>query len=192
MFEYHESEYAGGEFEIQEGPFSEAEEMELAAELLGVTSEAELDHFLGKVFKRVGGFVKKVAASPLGGILKSVAKKALPFVGGALGSFIPIPGVGTMVGKALGTAASGLLEAEGLSEEDREFEAARQFVRLAGAAAQNLAATPAGASPIAAAKSAFTAAARQHAPALVGAATAGGAKTGRWVRKGPRIVLYGV
>ena len=111
--------------------------MELAAELLGVTSEAELDHFLGKIFKKVGGFVKKVASGPLGGILKSVAKKALPFVGGALGSLIPIPGVGTMVGKTLGTGAAGLLEGEwkGLSQEEAEFEVARKFVKVAGTAA---------------------------------------------------------
>jgi uncharacterized protein (DUF697 family) len=59
-------------------------------------------------------------AKPLGGVLKGVAKKALPFVGGALGSIIPIPGVGTAVGTAVGSAASKLLEAEleGLSPED--------------------------------------------------------------------------
>jgi hypothetical protein len=32
-----------------ESPFSEAEEFELAAELLSVSSEAEMDEFLGKL-----------------------------------------------------------------------------------------------------------------------------------------------
>jgi hypothetical protein len=200
MYEQFGSEY--GEYEhfgAFEGPFSEAEEMELAAELLGVTSEAELDHVLGNIFKKVGGFVKKVASGPLGGILKAVAKKALPWVGGALGSLIPVPGVGTMVGRTLGTAAAGLLEGEweGLSQEEAEFEVARKFVRVAGTAAQNLADTPPDASPITAAKAAFTAAAQQHAPGLlagaVGAGTAGRRpKTGRWVRKPGKIVLLGV
>ena len=34
-----------------ESPFTEAEEMELAAELLEITSEEELDQFLGKLLK---------------------------------------------------------------------------------------------------------------------------------------------
>eukprot|EP01032_Pedospumella_encystans_P000272 gene272-307_t len=103
---------AGGfevmEFDVaQEGPFNEAQEMELALELMSVTSDAELDQFLGGLFKgalkglkKVGSAIGKVA-KPLGGALKGIAKKALPFVGGALGSFIPIPGVGTAIGSAL-------------------------------------------------------------------------------------------
>jgi hypothetical protein len=42
------------------GPFSEAEEIALAAELLSVSSEAELEQFLGKLFngiKKVGSFI---------------------------------------------------------------------------------------------------------------------------------------
>ena len=106
-----------------ESPFSEAEETELAMELLSVSSEAELDQFLGKLLKgvkSVGSAVGKIAR-PLSGALKGLAKKALPFVGGALGSFIPIPGVGTAVGSALGSAVSKALEAElaGLEPEDR-------------------------------------------------------------------------
>ena len=124
----------GDEFEVQNGiggPLNEVEEMELAAELLSVSSEEELDQFLGKFFKRAWRGIKKVAR-PLGGILKGIAKKALPFVGGALGSFIPIPGVGTALGTAIGGAASNLLEVdlEGMSPEDQEFELARRFVRL--------------------------------------------------------------
>jgi len=39
-----------------EGTISEAEEMELAAELLSVSNEAELEQFLGKLFKKAGTF----------------------------------------------------------------------------------------------------------------------------------------
>lgn len=119
------------------GPFSEEQELALAMELLSVRSEAELDQFLGKMFKSVWRGIKKVA-KPLGGILKGIAKKALPFVGGALGSFIPIPGVGTALGRALGGALGRALEMEmrGMPGVDRELEAARRFVRIAGAAAR--------------------------------------------------------
>lgn len=119
------------------GPFSEEQEMELAMELLAVRSEEELEQFLGKMFKGVWRGIKKVA-KPLGGVLKGIAKKALPFVGGALGSFIPIPGVGTALGRALGGALGNALELEleTMPGVDRELEVARRFVRIAGSAAQ--------------------------------------------------------
>lgn len=128
-------------------PFSEAEEAELAMELLSVSSEAEMDLFLGKVFRNVWKGVKKIGsaaarfAKPLGAALKGVAKIALPFVGGALGSFIPIPGVGTMVGKLAGTALSNALEMEleGVGAQEQEFEMALRFVRIAGSAAERAA-----------------------------------------------------
>lgn len=143
---FGQGEYEGG-FGEAESPFSEAEEMELAMELLAVASEEELEQFLGNVFKGVWKGIKKVGsvvgkvAKPLGGVLKGLAKQALPFVGGALGSMIPIPGVGTMIGRAAGTALSKALEMEfeGLELEQQEFEMARRFVRIAGSAAQQAA-----------------------------------------------------
>ena len=166
----------------EEGPFSEAEESELAMELLSVSSEAELDQFLGKLIKGVGKI-----ARPLGGALKGLAKKALPFVGGALGSFIPIPGVGTAVGSALGSAVSKALEAElsGLELEEQEYEMARRFVRIAGTAAQEAAHSGASRNPQAAVRSAVLNAARKHLPKL------DGASTGRWERRGTQIVILG-
>ena len=147
--------------------------MELASELLEITSEEELDQFLGSLFKKVGrgigSFVKGPIGRSLGGMLKGIAKKVLPIAGGALGSFIPIPGVGTAVGTALGSAASNLfeLELEGLSNEDQEFEVARRYVRLAGEAAKQAAQAPQNIAPEAAAKAALMAAAQQYAPGLV-------------------------
>lgn len=180
-----------------ESPFSEAEETELAMELLSVSSEEELDQFLGKLFKgawkglkKVGRVVGKIAR-PLGGVLKGVAKVALPFVGGALGSFIPIPGVGTAVGTALGSAVSQALEAEfsGLEAEDQELEMARRFVRIAGTAAQDAARTNAWGDPHRAVRDAVMGAARQHLPRLGGSRAAA---SGRWVRRGDRLVIIGV
>lgn len=182
-----------------ESPFSEAEENELALELLSVASEEELDQFLGKLFKgawkgirKVGSAVGKIA-KPLGGVLKGLAKKALPFVGGALGSFIPIPGVGTAVGTALGSAVSSALEAEfsGLEAEEQEFEMAKRFVRIAGTAAQQAAQASPGADPQAAVRSAVMGAAKRHLPQL-GRAAGGMGDSGRWVRRGDQIVIVGV
>ena len=48
------------------GAFSEAEAMELAAELLSVSNEAELDRFLGNLIKRAGQVAGKFIKSPVG------------------------------------------------------------------------------------------------------------------------------
>ncbi len=203
QFEFHEETDEFGEV-YGESPFSEVEEMELAAELMGVSSEAELDQFIGKLFKKVGRFVGRVAR-PLGGVLKGIAKKALPFVGGALGSFIPIPGVGTAVGSALGSAVSKALEMEmeGMSLEDQEFEMAKRFVRIAGTAAKQAAQTPPNADPKAVVNTAVINAAKKHVPGLMTGAPTPSAtftptmlgrpgRSGRWIRRGRKIILLGV
>ncbi len=193
------------EFDDSEYVFDEAEEMELAAELLEAADEYELDQFLGKVFKKVGQGIRKAIKSPvaraLGGALKGIAKKALPGVGAALGSAIA-PGIGTKIGGALGSAASNLfeLELEGLSPEDQEFEVARRFVQLAGEAARKAATASPAANPQATAKAALTTAARKHAPGLLrpsiaanpGTVAGGSGHSGRWIRRGRKIVLLGV
>lgn len=184
------------EFGAQPALFGEQEELELAMELLKVASEEELDQFLGKVFKSVWKGVKKIA-KPLGGALKAVAKTALPFVGGALGSMIPIPGVGTALGSALGRAAGNALELEfggALSGED-ELEVARRFVRVAGQAAR-LAGNSDGSER--AVERALRDALRQQLPHFrpppqrrPGDAEMGRG-SGRWQRYGNRIVLTGM
>jgi len=186
--------------------FNETELMEMAAELLEVRDEAELDQFLGSLIKKAGGAIRKVVKSPvgqaIGGILKGAAKKALPIAGGALGGWVGGPlgakigsGLASMAGKALG------LELEALSAEDREFEGAKQFVRFAGEAVKNAASAPLSANPRAAANAAAAAAARKFAPGfLTGAAGAaipssmasGKGRSGRWIRRGNRIILFGV
>lgn len=54
--EYEAGPYEAGQYEVElyESPSQESEEMELAAELLEVMSEDELDQFIGKLIKRVG------------------------------------------------------------------------------------------------------------------------------------------
>ena len=139
---------AAGELELY-GAFetgevlSENEELELAMELLSVQHEQELEQFLGNLVKSVGRglssvgkFVSKNVLPVVGPALKQLAKAALPTVGGALGSFIPIPGVGTMIGRTLGQAVAGALEMEtaGMDPDQADIERARRFVRIAASA----------------------------------------------------------
>ena len=162
-----------------ESPLSETQEMELTAELLEVASEEELEEFLGNlikgVAKGVGGVIRSPVFKKIGGVLKGVAKQALPMVGGALGSMIPIPGVGTALGSQLGSMAAGLfeMELEGMSQEQAEFEVARRYVRLAASTAATAAKAPPSAPPAKVARIAITQSARQHAPGLLRGTSAG-------------------
>ncbi|MEA2271597.1 MAG: hypothetical protein QOI98_305 [Solirubrobacteraceae bacterium] len=161
-----------------ESPLSETQEMELTAELLEVSSEEELEEFLGNLFrgvaKSVGGFIRSPVGRALGGALKGIAKKALPVVGGALGSFVA-PGIGTSIGSKLGSLASGLfeMELEGMNPEQAQFEVARRVVQLAATSAATAAKAPPSAPPAKVARVAITEAARQHAPGLLRGTTAG-------------------
>src|SRR5690242_169180 len=195
------------------GVFSEQQETELAAELLEINNEQELDRFLGDLIKKAGSAVGKFVKSPIGkaigGVLKTVAKKALPIAGGALGAWVGGPigakigsGLASMAGQALG------LELEGLSQEDREFEATKQFVRFAGETVKNALTAPseevrglsladAAAKSIAVAKAAAAEAARVHAPGLLNTNQSGSGQgtrghNGRWMRRGRNIVIFGV
>ncbi|RZI55947.1 MAG: hypothetical protein EOP37_26185 [Rubrivivax sp.] len=209
-YENEQFEYGENEWSTESGAFSEAEEMELANELLSVTNEGELDRFLGNLLSRatkaIGNFARSPAGQAVGGVLKGVAKKALPMAGSAIGSYFGGP-LGAKIGSGLANAASNALglEAE-MAGEDREFEGAKQFVRLAAQTAAQAASAPPNADPRAVAQQAAVAAARQLAPGLLtGGASAGGvgantpstatrpgaAASGRWVRRGHRIVIYG-
>lgn len=184
--------------------FSEGEVEQLAAELLSVSSEEELDHFLGSLIKKAGGaigkFVKNPIGKQMGGILKGLAKKALPIAGSALGNFV-VPGLGGALGGQLASQAGSMfgLELEGLSQEDQQFEVSKQFVRLAGDAVKGaVQAASNGKSPTGVVRDGLVAAAEKYAPGLLGgaaqlgAAQLGGGASGRWVRRGNKIVLFGV
>jgi hypothetical protein len=200
QFPYGEAEGVYGEGAV----LTEQDEVMLASELLSVTNEAELDQFLGSLIKKAGSAIGSVVRSPIGqavgGVLKSAAKKALPLAGGAIGGYFGGP-LGAKIGSGLASAAGSAfgLEAESFNQEDREFEGAKQFVRFAANTVKNAASAPSGASPAAVAQSAATAAARQLLPGLVGQAAAAGmasaagrGQSGRWLRRGTKIVLYGV
>ncbi len=228
-YEMEQYEFGQGEWTGEGGGLlSEADEMELANELLSVSNEQELDQFLGSFLKKAasvaGNIIKSPVGQAVGGVLKGVAKKALPLAGGAIGGYFGGP-LGAKIGSGLASAAGGALglEAEGeMSGEDREFEGAKTFVKIA-ADTVNRAAQAKGGDPRQIAQAAATAAAKQFAPGLLsqgqgqgqgqgrggqgmGGAQGGqssgqnrgggyggrGASSGRWMRQGRKIVLYGV
>lgn len=198
---------------------SESEEMELASELLESEDEDEVDQFLGRLVKKVARAAGALAKGPAGQMLKAQLKQA---ASAALPSLAQK--VGSKLGGAQGAALAGQLadqaaamfglEAEGLSEEEAEYESARRFVRFATDAARKALAR--GGDPAAAVRSALIAAAREHAPGLLAGAGGQGqgedededeagapgpgmfagarlprGASGRWVRRGHTIVLYG-
>lgn len=214
QYEFGQQEWSGESYGESYGEtygetvLNEADETELASELLEVTNEAELDRFLGNLLGRaaraVGSAVRSPIGQAVGGVLKGVAKKALPLAGGALGGYIGGP-LGAKIGSGLASAAGSALglEAESLEQEDREFEGAKQFVRLAADTVKQAAAAPSSSDPRAVAQSAAISAAQRLAPGLLGAVgrsggqgampgRTGGGRSGRWMRRGNKIVLYGV
>ena len=165
-----EGEYETG-FETEVS--GEMQELELAAELLAVNNEQEMEQFLGGLLKSVGkaasGFARSGVGQALGGILKTAAKSALPMVGSALGNMV-LPGVGGMIGGKLAGLAGGALglELEGLSNEDREFEVARRVVRIGQQAVRHhIHNVPPHVPPAKAARQIFLRAAQQVSPGIV-------------------------
>lgn len=192
--------------------FSEAEEEALAADLLAVHDNRELEQFLGRLLKRAASTAGHTLRSRLGQALGALAKGAvhrvLPGAKGDLGPLLDAAATGRAGQLAAGAARLLGLESEGLSAEDQEFNAAQQLVRLTASAAARAAAAASTSEPARVAQSAMIAAARQHAPGLVRAGAvsrAGGCScrpgercscrqpgSGSWERQGRRIILHGV
>jgi len=217
-FESDLDEFESDQYEYVQAPpyqneaaaFSDADEMELAAELLATSDEQELDQFIGKLIghagEAAGKAVKGKTGSKLGNFLKGALKKVLPTVAGAAGTLFGGPLGGIAASKLASSAGKAFgLELEGLSPEDQEFEAARRFVRFAGEAAKQ-AGKVAGAidDPQEAARKAVITAARKFAPGLLRPAVNPmqsevqaprgdrPGHAGRWIRQGQKIVLFGV
>jgi len=210
-FEYQTFEFDEAEsspYGEAESVFGEADEMDLASELLGVSSEQELDQFLGNLIRRasraIGTAIRSPAGQAIGGLLKGAARQALPGIGSAIGGYL-----GGATGARLGgqgAAAAGRLfglELEGLSGEDQEFEVARRFVRFSGEAVRRLAQSPGGRDVLGAARRAIITAAQRQAPGLLQPRTPaarpasppdipGTTQSGRWMRRGNKIVLLGL
>jgi len=188
--------------ESEPGVFTEDQELELASQFLEVTDEQDLEGFVQHLIKK-GAQVLNDSVEPevenfLGDVLKGIAKVALPIAGGALGTFFGGP-VGGALGGSLASAASQALglELEGLSPEDSEFEASKQFIKFASAAVQNALEADPDADPEKVVSTAITEAARLYAPGLMNFGDGlkhihnGEARAGRWVRRRGHIILLG-
>jgi hypothetical protein len=201
--------------EYQEGPYGEMngfgesaqgeeEELALTSELLGVQSEEEMDQFLGKLIRRVSrgakGFFKSPLGRMIGGVLRKVAKTALPIAGKALGSVVGGPVGGMIGGQLAGMAGQAMgLELQEMSPPEADFAAARQFVRLATDMIRRAEQGQPNVPPAAAVRQAVQGAAQRFAPGLLSpqlprlrVARAPGGRRGTWVRRGRTITLYGV
>jgi uncharacterized protein (DUF697 family) len=190
--------HSGGELEGETG-LSHEEETALAAELLGVQSEEELEQFLGNLLsgaaKAVGGLIKSPVGQALGGVLKNVAKTALPVVGGALGSMVA-PGIGTAIGGQLGSMASNLFEFEdelaSIPAHEQELEVARRVVRLSVGAGRAAARAPRNASTRSVVNRSMRTSAARNAPGLLRPRTGGRPSYGFRPAWGPtRAAWYG-
>lgn len=190
-----------------QSPFNELQELEFASELLELQSEDELNNFLGgllaKAAPHVTGFFRSPAGKTVGGLLKGAVKRTLPVAGRTPGgSAVPNMGVGTGGDIAAGIGSLLGFEAEGLSAEDREFETAKQLVRLGGAAAALAASNPSDAT---AGRRAAVEAARAFAPGLIGKSGCkchgdqgcackspkAAPQSGTWERRGGQVILSG-
>ncbi len=178
-----------GRMTASEVPFDEVEELALAAELMEMTNDAELDRFIGNLLRKAGRaagvFLKTPIGQQVGGWVKGAIKKGLPSVGAVTGDDFTAD-TNPSVGKS----------------EEQEFETARQLVRFAGSAASKAAQMPRDASAPAAARVAVSEAARRHLPGRLHPVAAmtttrnfdsgmehGSNRSGRWIRNGGAIVL---
>src|SRR5947207_2704853 len=140
-------------------------ETELAAELLNVADEQELDEFFGALFRKARTFLQSPAGERLKAMLRSTARTALPLPAATAAEPEPEPAVEPQAEPDGSGGEMFGIETEGLSPEDRDLEIARRVVRLAGDAARRLADAPSG-NAAQAARRAFIDAARRHAPGI--------------------------
>ncbi|MFC0253886.1 hypothetical protein [Massilia consociata] len=185
--------------DAESAPLDVSEEFSLAAELLEVSRQADLDRFLFKLIGRAGAG-KRLARSPVAGELAVLLRKAARMTlrpihrsvcwlpGLAAPVWRPDPRLVSEAGEMFG------LELEGLSPEDKEFALARQFVRFASEAVRT-AGRRIG-EPRAVASAGLRGAARRFAPGLLArlgpAQGAGPVPTaGRWVRRDGQIIVLG-
>ncbi|MDA0160874.1 hypothetical protein OM076_11410 [Solirubrobacter ginsenosidimutans] len=112
---------------------------ELAAELLDVVNEAELEAFLCRLVRTAGARLAPAAGHELVAVLRDAAERTLPTL---TTTALPSATPGSVTAKRAARAYG--MELEGISAEDRDYEIARQFVRFAQAAAARASTAPVG------------------------------------------------
>jgi hypothetical protein len=188
-------------------------EMELALDALEVTDEKSLNAFLRRLVERSSRAVGRRPSRPVGDalveLLAHTARSVLPVAvrrAGPDGALVPTAMQRSDAVKSAARVFAG--ELEGLSQEDKEYEVTRQFVRFASDAVRH-ASLAAGASPRDVAAAALARSAMHHAPGLLRTAqtstasrrgpvdmrerhaAAGLCNGGRWVRRGRTIIVAG-
>lgn len=141
-----------------EHTLSEAQEVELANQLLESATEQELEQFVGELLRsvadRAGRFARSKTGRHLAGMLKQAATQALPLAAAPHGP------------SWQDSARCFGLEPETMASEDGEFQLGRHFVNFAECAARQALRRFNSAPPQQVARQAVTTAARLHAPGL--------------------------
>ena len=189
---------AQAEFEDESalGIFDEEQELQLAANLLEVVNEGQLDRFLADIIHEAGNVTGRVVAplhaQAIRDVLANSIHQILPTASMDHGVSPQRP-VGTELGNGLSSIAGQVLglELEGLSPEDREFEAVRQFVRFAGETVKKTVEGSSGTDPHGEAQRAAIEAADVYAPGLFPAAPSVPGESGHWISCHGRIILFG-
>jgi hypothetical protein len=172
--------------------------VELAAELVDVTNERELEGFLGRLVaetaRKAGGRLPTHTGRTLVAVLRRTAERTVPTLTTALGDEIePATGTGPSVAETAARVYG--LELEGMSAEDRDYEIAHQFLRFAQAATARAARAAAQAPAAAVAEAAVAGASQELAPGLLPPKRnpATSPQPGPWVRRsGANVRLVGV
>lgn len=175
-------------YEMNDNLFTDEEETELALEFLEVSNEEEMDEWLGSILRKAGKYALRKGRKHLkrygrkyGRKLwnyakkrgKSYAKRTIRHLGGYI--------------------RRGKMKNLLVSPKNLEFEMAKQLVRLNGAGVQNAVKLSNRMPTQAAVTIGFKKAARKYGTpgGLGGRKTAGRGRSGRWLRRGNRIVLLG-
>jgi hypothetical protein len=149
--------------QMAENPSSELEELELASAFLEATSDGELATVLNRILRRgamlAGKPIDPQVAQHLGSRLRRAGQSVRTLLAPPVGR-----SDGGDISEAMGRIAGA--ELEGLSDEDKEFETARAFVRFAMEAGRLAAKSPPTQRPAAIATAATRVAARRYAPGL--------------------------
>jgi hypothetical protein len=176
---------------------AESRIVELAAELLDVTNESELEGFLRKLVaetaRTAGGRLPADAERALVAVLRRTVARTVPTLTTALGDEFE-PATGARPSPAATAARVFGLELEGMSAEDRAYEIARQFLRFASATTARAARASVQGPAAGIAATAVADASREYAPGLLpperGAAA--GPRPGPSVRRRGDVRLTGV
>jgi hypothetical protein len=193
-------EFASGEADFEDesvrGVFDEDQGLQLAAALLEVVNEQQLDRFIvdlvSEAANATGHAIKQSQLAAIRDVLRNSVHQILPMA--SLGHGSMRSSIGAQLGTGLSAIAGQVLglELEGLSPEDREFEAARQFVRFAAELVKKTLESPRDHDQQDAAHRAAAQAAKVYAPGLFANAPGVHGSRGHWVWCGDKIILFGV